>query len=55
MAKLQKLDLTWIGMDEQLRLEPRILMEDKLEVQKKMRWMRLTGSRSSLSSRLRGR
>lgn len=26
--KPQKLELTWIGKDEQLRLEPRILIED---------------------------
>jgi len=28
MAKFQKLELTWIGKDEQPRLEPRILIED---------------------------
>ena len=27
MAKPQKLELTWIGKDEQPRLEPRILIE----------------------------
>ena len=26
--KNQKLELTWIGKDEQLKLEPRILIED---------------------------
>jgi adenine-specific DNA-methyltransferase len=29
MPKLQKLELTWIGKDEQPRLEPRILIEDQ--------------------------
>lgn len=29
MPKKQKLELTWIGKDEQPRLEPRILIEDK--------------------------
>ncbi|MCK5147896.1 site-specific DNA-methyltransferase [bacterium] len=29
MAKKQKLELTWIGKNEQPRLEPRILIEDK--------------------------
>jgi len=29
MAKPQKLELTWIGKDEQPRLEPRILIEDR--------------------------
>ncbi len=28
MTKKQKLELTWIGKDEELRLEPRILIED---------------------------
>jgi len=28
MSKPQKLELTWIGKDEQPRLEPRILIED---------------------------
>jgi adenine-specific DNA-methyltransferase len=28
MAKLQKLELIWIGKDKQPRLEPRILIED---------------------------
>jgi adenine-specific DNA-methyltransferase len=28
MAKLQKLELTWIGKENQPRLEPRILIED---------------------------
>jgi len=28
MTKKQKLELTWIGKDEQPRLEPRILIED---------------------------
>jgi len=28
MSKSQKLKLTWIGKDEQSRLEPRILIED---------------------------
>lgn len=27
--KKQKLELTWIGKDEQPRLEPRILIEDQ--------------------------
>ncbi len=26
--KKQKLELTWIGKDEELKLEPRILIED---------------------------
>ncbi|HBR18326.1 MAG TPA: hypothetical protein DD725_12140 [Deltaproteobacteria bacterium] len=28
MTKLQKLELTWIGKDNQPKLEPRILIED---------------------------
>ncbi len=28
MSKRQKLELTWIGKDEELKLEPRILIED---------------------------
>lgn len=28
MAKKQKLELTWIGKDEEVRLEPRVLVED---------------------------
>lgn len=28
MTKKQKLELTWIGKDEELKLEPRILIED---------------------------
>ena len=28
MPKLQKLELTWIGKENQPRLEPRILIED---------------------------
>ena len=27
-SKKQKLELTWIGKDEELKLEPRILIED---------------------------
>lgn len=53
--KKQKLELTWIGKEEQPRLEPRILLEDNLEFQKRMHGMRLTESGSSLSARLRGR
>jgi len=34
--KPQKLELKWIGKENQPRLEPRILLEDKLELQKKM-------------------
>lgn len=29
MSRYQKLELTWIGKDEELNLEPRILIEDK--------------------------
>ena len=29
MNRYQKLELTWIGKDEELNLEPRILIEDK--------------------------
>jgi len=29
MPKKQKLELTWIGKDEQPKLEPRILIEDQ--------------------------
>ena len=32
--KNQKLELTWIGKDEQPRLEPGIPLEDKLEFRK---------------------
>jgi len=28
MAKKQKLELTWIGKDDEVRLEPRVLIED---------------------------
>ncbi|MDP2279754.1 MAG: hypothetical protein Q8K51_16215 [Nitrospirota bacterium] len=47
MAKPQKLELTWIGKDEQPRLEPRILLKNKLEFQKQVSRMRLTEKWSS--------
>lgn len=28
MAKKQKLELTWIGKDEEVKLEPRVLVEN---------------------------
>jgi len=44
MAKLQKLELTWIGKENQPRLEPRILLAGEREFHKKMRWLRLARS-----------
>ena len=32
MSKKQKLELTWIGKDKRPRLEPRILLEDKVAI-----------------------
>ncbi|WP_311148789.1 DNA methyltransferase [Dialister invisus] len=29
MASKQKLELTWLGKDEEIKIEPRILIEDK--------------------------
>jgi len=29
MAKTQKLELTWVGKDEKVKLESRVLMEDE--------------------------
>jgi len=44
MTNNQKPELTWIGEENQPRLEPRRLIENKLEFQKRMHGMRLTGS-----------
>ena len=29
MASKQKLELTWLGKDKEIKIEPRILIEDK--------------------------
>jgi adenine-specific DNA-methyltransferase len=48
MPNKQKLELTWIGKDEELKLEPRILIEDSKKF-RRWSWVNANSARTIMT------